>query len=158
MPSQILLNLIIAFVWMFLQNSWNAVTLLSGYLIGLALLYLLRGFLSKPFYLKKVLAIISLFLLFLKELILSTVTVTKQIVRPKLNIQPGIFAYKTELKTDWEITTLACLITLTPGTLSLDVSMGGDIIYIHAMDIPDAKEAVEQIKNTFEKAIMEVTR
>lgn len=158
MPAQILLNLIIAFVWMFLKNDWTAVQFVIGYLIGMGLLFLLRRFLPTPFYIKKIIAIFSLFILFMKELLLSSITVLKQVLRPKLDIRPGIFALPTDLKSDWEITLLACLITLTPGTLTLDISIEGNILYIHAMDLPDEQEAILQIKDSFEKAIMEVSR
>jgi multicomponent Na+:H+ antiporter subunit E len=53
---------------------------------------------------------------------------------------------------------LSNLITLTPGTLVVDVSPDNKILYIHAIDIDDAKETIDSIKNTFEKAIMEVSR
>lgn len=73
-------------------------------------------------------------------------------------MKPGIFALRTELQTDWEITILANLITLTPGTLVIDVSPDNKTLYIHAMDIDDVDDAINSIKNTFEKAIMEVSR
>lgn len=107
---------------------------------------------------KRIWAIVKLLVLFLKELFLSSYSVLKHIVRPKRTYRPGIFAYETELKRDWEITLLSCLICLTPGTLTLDVSRDGRILYIHAMDIDDVDEASDQIKRTFEKAILEVTR
>lgn len=157
MPFQILLNLLIAFVWMSL-TTWNTPSFFLGFLIGLALIFTLRRFFHYEFYLIKVLAIIKLLLLFLKEIVLSNIMVAKHVISPKLNIRPGIFAFPTELKSDWEITILACLITLTPGTLTLEVSPKGNILYIHAIDIPDAEEVILQIKNSFEKAIMEVTR
>lgn len=87
---------------------------------------------------------------------LSNLAVLKVIFQPKLNIQPGIFALETKLKEDWEITLLANLITLTPGTLVVDVSEDNKTLYIHAMDIGDVDEAVESIRQSFEKAIMEV--
>lgn len=157
MPFQILLNLIIAFVWISL-TTWNTPSFFLGFLIGLALIFTLRRFFHYKFYLIKVLAIIKLLLLFLKEIVLSNIMVAKHVISPKLNIRPGIFAFPTELKSDWEITILACLITLTPGTLTLEVSPKGNILYIHAIDIPDAEEVILQIKNSFEKAIMEVSR
>lgn len=158
MAIQILLNLTIAFVWMFLKNSWGPVDFAVGYIVGLACIFVLRRFIPYPFYLQKVWAIIKLLMLFLKELVLSNLTVIGHIIRPKLNIKPGIFALKTDLTSDWEITALACLITLTPGTLTLEISSSNRILYIHAMNIDDADELEEQIKGTFEKAIMEVTR
>lgn len=157
MPFQILLNLLIAFVWMFLNNSWAANTFIAGYLIGLGLIFLLRRFIPTPST-SKTMAILALILLFLKELILSNFAVMKLILQPKLTMKPGIIALPTELTRDWEISTLACLITLTPGTVTVDLSLEGDVLYIHAMDIQDAEEVIAQIKNTFEKAILEVSR
>lgn len=108
--------------------------------------------------LKRAWAVVKLFVLFNKELFVSSYAVLVQILKPKLSIRPGIFAMKTELKSNWEITLLSCLICLTPGTLTLDISGDGETLYIHAMDIEDAEQLSQQIKNTFEKAIMEVTR
>ncbi|MNO01114.1 Na(+)/H(+) antiporter subunit E [compost metagenome] len=53
---------------------------------------------------------------------------------------------------------LSCLICLTPGTLTLDVSGDGKTLYIHAIDIADAEALAAQIRGSFEQAIMEVTR
>lgn len=75
-----------------------------------------------------------------------------------MDMQPGIIALPTDLRSNWEITLLANLITLTPGTLSVDVSADNNFIYIHAMDLPDVDETINQIKGTFEKAIKDVTR
>lgn len=158
MPFQIIINLLIAVTWMFLNNEWTGVSFTLGYILGLVLLFVLRRFLNARFYLINIYAIVRLFLIFLRELILSNIVVIKQILSPKLDIRPGIFALPTELKSDWEITTLACLITLTPGTLVIDISDDNKTLYIHAMDIPDAEETIAQIKNTFEKAIMEVSK
>ncbi|AJY73956.1 Na+/H+ antiporter subunit E [Paenibacillus beijingensis] len=158
MALQILLNLVVAVVWMFLSGEWSYPRFAVGYLLGMALIGLLHRFWPEGFYMKRVWAVVKLLLLFLKELVVSSFTVMGQIVRPKLNIRPGIFAYATELKSDWEVTLLSCLICLTPGTLTLDVSRDGRTLYIHAMDIEDTELLSKQIKGTFEKAIMEVTR
>lgn len=158
MALQLLLNLIIAFVWMFLFNEWSFQRFVVGYLLGVMLIGLLNRFWPHEFYMKRLWAIVKLLLLFVKELLISSFAVMVQIVKPRLSIRPGIFALKTELKSDWEITILSCLICLTPGTLTIDVSKDGQILYIHAMDIEDADELSKQIKETFEKAILEVTR
>jgi multicomponent Na+:H+ antiporter subunit E len=158
MARQLLLNLLLAFIWMFLHNSWDPASFLIGYLLGLAMLYLLRRFLPNTFYFSKVLATVSLVLLFLKELLLSGISVIKLLLNPKMEFRPGIFAFHTQLKSNIEITLLANLITLTPGTLTIEVSTEGNVLYIHAMDISDVEEVSDQIRNTFEKAIMEVTR
>ncbi|WP_163526427.1 Na+/H+ antiporter subunit E [Halobacillus ihumii] len=158
MPFQIVINLILAVMWMFLSETYNFKTFLVGYLLGIALLFLLQRFIPDAFYLRKVGKVFNLILLFIRELVLSNIDIVKHVYRPKLDIQPGIFALPTELKSNWEITLLANLITLTPGTLSLVISDDYSVIYVHAMDIADVEESITEIKETFEKAIMEVTR
>ncbi|CAM3908341.1 Na+/H+ antiporter subunit E [Mesobacillus thioparans] len=158
MAFQILLNFILAFVWMFLKTSYSPASFFVGYFFGLLIIYIFRRFFNSRFYLLRVVAVVNLFYIFNKELILSNIEVLKAVLRPKLNIKPGIFAFPTELNQDWEITMLANLITLTPGTLVVDISDDNKILYVHAMDISDADEAIQSIKNTFEKAIMEVSR
>ncbi|WP_421381072.1 Na+/H+ antiporter subunit E [Bacillus salacetis] len=158
MAFQILLNFFLAFLWMFLQVSFTSTSFIIGYILGLIITFAFRRFFNSRFYMYRVFAVISLLLLFLKELVLSNIAVLKTILKPKLDIKPGIFALPTELKTDWEITLLANLITLTPGTLVVDISYDNKILYIHTIDIDDVDEAVDDIKNSFEKAIMEVSR
>ncbi|WP_210365726.1 Na+/H+ antiporter subunit E [Bacillus sp. REN3] len=158
MAFQILLNFILAFVWMFLKTSYTPATFFVGYFFGLLIIYIFRRFFTSRFYLLRVVAVLKLILIFMRELVLSNIEVLKVILSPKLDIKPGIFAFPTELKKDWEITTLANLITLTPGTLVVEVSPDNKILYVHAMDISDADEAIRGIKDSFEKAIMEVSR
>lgn len=158
MAIQILLNFIVAVVWTFISGSFTAEKFIIGWLIGAILLYLMRRFLSERFYFARIWAMIKLILLFLKELVLSNISVMKLVIQPKLSVSPSIFAYPTELKSDWEITLLSILITLTPGTLVLDVSEDQKTLFIHALHADEVDEAVDSIKNTFEKAIMEVSR
>lgn len=158
MFGQILLNLFIALLWMSLHNSWHLSTLIVGYLVGLLLIFALRRFNHQQFYFRRVLAIVRLLLLFFKELVLSSFFVLKEILRPTARIKPGIIAVPTHLRSDWELTVFSMLITLTPGTLTLEISEKRDILFIHTMDIADTELVVKQIKNTFESAIMEVTR
>jgi multicomponent Na+:H+ antiporter subunit E len=108
--------------------------------------------------LRKVWAIVKLLVLFNKELLVSGIAVLIEVIRPRIKVRPGIIKLDTELKTDFEITLLACLICLTPGTLTLDVSRDGSSLFIHAMNINESEDLAAQIKNSFEKAILEVTR
>ncbi|QSF46871.1 Na+/H+ antiporter subunit E [Paenibacillus tianjinensis] len=158
MALQILFNLLIAFLWMLLNTNSSGASFIVGYVLGIAILLILRKSWTRPFYLRRLWAMLKLLLIFARELFISNFVVIGHILRPKLAIRPGIFAYETELTSAWEVTLLSCLICLTPGTLTLDVSGDGKTLYIHAIDIADAEELAEQIKGTFEHAIMEVTR
>ncbi|PZX04773.1 multisubunit sodium/proton antiporter MrpE subunit [Psychrobacillus insolitus] len=158
MAFQILVNLIIAVTWMFLSISFKPTTFIVGYLLGLFMLFFLRKSFSTRFYMEKVWAIIKLVLLFLKELTLSNISVLKLIIKPEMPIRPAIFAMPTVLEKDWEITLLSSLITLTPGTIVIDISDDNKTLYIHSIDFEDIDDAVKSIQDTFEKAILEVSR
>jgi len=158
MALQLLLNIFIAFTWMFLGANYTFGSFFGGYLVGLFIIFMMRRFFPRRFYLINVYAAIKLLFIFIRELILSNIAILKVILKPKLDIKPGIFALPTELTKDWEITVLANLITLTPGTLVIDISDDNKLLYIHAMDLENVEEAIHDIKNSFEKAIMEVGR
>ncbi|HAM80575.1 Na+/H+ antiporter subunit E [Ornithinibacillus bavariensis] len=158
MPFQILVNLFIAFLWMFLQDEWNFLAFLSGYIIGIIILFFMRRFYQKPFYLFFVWAALKLFYVFGRELLSSAVVVIKQILRPKINVTPGIFRIDTDLEGDVEITLLSLLICLTPGSVVMEVTPDGKSLYVHAMDIPESKNSVLKSQVVFERAIKDVTR
>lgn len=100
-------------------------------------------------------AALLLAMLFIKELALSAYRVALQVIRPKLVLRPGIFAFPLALERDFEITLLANLITLTPGTLSVDVSGDRKILYVHALDCSDPAALKRDIADGFERRIRE---
>lgn len=158
MAFQLLLNFFIAIIWMFVNGPFSAKTFIIGYLIGLILIIIARRFFSERLYFFRLWSMIKLIFLFLKELISSNIAVLKVVLRPKLDIQPMIFALPIDLEENWEITLLSNLITLTPGTLVMHVSDDQKTLYVHALDDDDVNHAIYSIKNTFEKAIKEVSR
>jgi len=158
MAQQLLLNFILAFVWMFLVDAFDVSSFIIGYVIGLGIVFALRRYFSTTFYVMPLLTIGKLALIFIKELLLANWAVLKIVLSPSLNMKPCIFALPLEVKKDWEITLLSSLITLTPGTFVMDVSDDKQLIYIHTIDAPDVDEAVRQIKTSFERTILEVSR
>src|SRR5699024_12210129 len=92
-----------------------------------------RRFFGGQFYLIRLYSIIKLLFLFISELLQSSVVVIRHILSPKINIEPGIFTYKTVLERDWEVTTLALLLTLTHGSVVMEINSEGNTFYIHEM-------------------------
>lgn len=160
MSAQFILNLFIAFLWVLFKDEdvFRFETFVAGFIIGIAIVFLMRRFFGERFYLHRLYSVIKLIFIFHWELFLSTIVVIKQILRPKIDIKPGIFTYKTVLRGEWEVPTLALLLTLTPGSVVMEISPDGNTFYIHAMDIERYQSDLERSLKTFEKAIMEVTR
>lgn len=158
MAFQLLLNIFLAFVWMILSNNFSASGLLVGFLLGLIAIVTMRRFFNERLYIGRLWASIKLTVLFLKELVLANIAVLKVVLKPQLTMEPAFFKYETELTKDWEITLLSSLITLTPGTVVVHVSDDAKSLYIHAIDIGDVEQTIDSIRNSFEKAILEVSR
>jgi multicomponent Na+:H+ antiporter subunit E len=73
-------------------------------------------------------------------------------------MKPGIIAVPLDAETDFEITLLANLITMTPGTLSLDLSDDRKTLYVHAMYITDPEKIRHSIKHDLERRVLAVLR
>lgn len=160
MPAQFLLNLFIALLWVLFKDEdiFRFPTFVAGFMIGIAIVLLMHRFFGGKFYLIRLYAIIKLVLIFISETLQSAVPVIKEVLKPTINIKPGIFRYETILDTEWEVTTLALLLTLTPGSVVMEVTPEGNVFYVHAMDIVRFRGDLEKSLARFEKAIMEVTR
>jgi len=140
------------------EDKLKFTTFFTGFLVGTGIIFLMHRFFGSQFYLKRLFSVVKLLFIFISELTKSSLLVLTQILRPRLKIKPGIFKYETVLRSDLEITMISLLLTLTPGSVVMEVMSEGNIMYVHAMDVENERDAIlNQLKN-FEKAIMEVTR
>lgn len=151
-----LLNILLALVWIILTGQFNPVNFVSGFVLGYLLLWLVQRVLGPSNYFKKVYQVIGFVLFFIWALIRANLRVAYEVVTPPHTMRPGIVAVPLEVKTDAAITLLANLISLTPGTLSLDVSADRRVIYVHTMYVDDVEEFRREIKEGFERRVLEV--
>ncbi|MCG6916678.1 MAG: Na+/H+ antiporter subunit E [Deltaproteobacteria bacterium] len=151
-------NLLLALMWEAMTGRTDAANLLLGFALGYGILWWLRPLLGTTQYFKKLPESIRFTFFFLRELIHSNFRVAWDVVTPKSRRKPGIIAIPLDARSDIEITFLANLITLTPGTLSLDVSDDRNVLYVHGMFVEDPQRMREQIKNGFERRVLELLR
>jgi multicomponent Na+:H+ antiporter subunit E len=96
--------------------------------------------------------------LFIWECIKANIDVAYRVAHPNLPINPGIVKVKTTLKSDTALTFLANSITLTPGTMSVDIDQENGFLYIHWIDVKDKdiEKATEIIVKTFEDVLKRI--
>lgn len=154
----VVLVIVLSLVWAAVTGSFTLLNLLLGAAIGAGATLVIRDKVDKPFILRRLGRVLRLVLLFVYELLLSAWRVAVLVASPNMHakLKPAIFAYPLTVTTDQQITLLANLITLTPGTLSLDVSEDRSVIYVHALEMGDKDEAIRAIKEGFEAKIIEV--
>lgn len=149
------INLLMAFIWAAITGSATLHNLIFGFVLSMLTLGLIREQINGIGYMTRSLRFLSLMLLFLVELAKSAWKVAVTVLSPDMNLQPGIFAYPLKVERDFEITLLANLITLTPGTLSVDVSDDRKTLYVHALDCADVEGTIRDIAEGFERKILE---
>lgn len=148
-------------VWMALTEDFSAGNFLVGILISSLVLWVAHPAgegVPVVFYLRKGWRWFRFACFFLGELILASLRITWDILTPRHRMRPAILAIPLDIATDEEITTLANLITLTPGTLSLDVSADRRVLYIHAMYVEDVEQFRTSIKRRLERRVKDLFR
>lgn len=156
--STAFLIVILALVWAGISGNFSGLNLLFGGLTGGLAVFLLRDSLAGPVATRRLRRMLSLSVLFIWELMVSAVRVAAVVIRPDIAkaVRPAIVAVPISLKSDVEITLLANLVTLTPGTLSVDVSPDKSVLYVHALYMDDREAMIADIANGFEKKVREV--
>ncbi len=158
MLVEILLTLVLALVWVGLTGELTLATFVVGLLLGVIIINLFgkRTLTVLKLNIRHIIPLIQLFFIFLFELLMANLTVLAKVFSPKLNIKPGIIKVPVEVEGPFWITTLANMITLTPGTLTVEVSPDNKYFYVHCLNIDNEDSIVSDIKGTFEKKIQEV--
>ena len=159
--KNIVISSVILFVfWVLLNNSFELINLLIGAGLSLILSFLFCRSCNVFGDVKLtpgafIYTIIYLFV-FLGELIKSNLDVARRVVTPALPIKPGIVEVKTSLQSPMARMILANSITLTPGTLTVDIQ--NDQLFIHWIEVKtaDQQQATEQIVRKFEKYLEKI--
>jgi multicomponent Na+:H+ antiporter subunit E len=152
----LLANVLLALAWVALTGHFSAANLGAGFALGFAILWLGTRLGGPTRYFRQVREVIVFVLFVAWELVLANLRVAYHILAPLDRMRPGIVAVPLDLRSDAEITMLANLVTLTPGTLSLDVSASRRVLYIHTLALGDPDTFRAGVKAGYERRVQEV--
>ncbi|MRS04639.1 Na+/H+ antiporter subunit E, partial [bacterium] len=100
--------------------------------------------------------IVEFILYFLKELVIANLRLMITILSPRMKLRPGVVEISLDLREDIPIVLLVNLISLTPGTLGLDVASDRSAYFVHTLWLDDPEQFEANIKNGFERRIQEI--
>lgn len=152
------INLALAVGWAALFSAFTLSSLATGFAVGYGILWVLAPLFGDGRYCRRLFDLVRLVLFFLWDLLISSLQVAWDVITPTQRSQPGIIAVPIEARTDLEITTLANLVSLTPGTLSLDLDSDHKTLYVHAMFVDDPETIRRDIKTGMERRVLEALR
>jgi multicomponent Na+:H+ antiporter subunit E len=150
-------NILLAFAWAAMTGEFSLASLLTGLVLGFFALWLsapLTGI--ERLYFVRIYRIVRLALYFLYELTLSSLRVAWDVIRPFPRNRPALVEVPLDVQSDIEILLLTNLISLTPGTLSVDVMPDRKTLVVHAMFAEDHEAVVAELKNGMERLVAEV--
>ncbi|MEL6330890.1 MAG: Na+/H+ antiporter subunit E [Planctomycetota bacterium] len=156
--SLFIANVLLALIWATVFGEFTPWNFIVGLIVAhLALRLAIRN--PRSAYFRKVGTTIALIFFFIKELIVANFLMVKYTLSPLNKLSPGILAVPLKPgMSDLEITVLANMVTLTPGTLSMDVSEDRRALFVHFMHIEDKDAAIRDVKDGFERRLLAVTR
>lgn len=152
------INLLLSFVWAALFGDFSIASLVVGFAVGYFTLWVMQPVFGESRYCGSFTRMVSLILFFFWELLVSSVQVAWDVITPMQKSQPGIIGVPMEANTDIEITVLANLVSLTPGSLSLDISDDRKTLFVHAMFIDDPELFRQTLKHGMERRVLEALR
>ena len=148
-------NLVFAVIWAALSGAITAGSLATGFALGYLALWMIRPLTGSSTYSFRVYAWARLVVLFHWELILSSVQVAYDVLTPRHRARPALLKMPLDVKSDAGILLVTNLITLTPGTLSLDVSEDRKTLLIHAMFADDPEDLIARLKSGMERWVID---
>jgi multicomponent Na+:H+ antiporter subunit E len=156
--------LILAGCWMLLQDSYSLGSFAAGLILAGIVLAMLPAPVVDLIHIQRdrPYGLVGWFgrfarlvVYFLYEMLRANAQVSALVLRRRIRLQPGILAMPLKCTSPGQVTLLAMLITLTPGTVSVDVSPDEDVLYIHTIDAVNADETL-RVPRRFEQMVMEV--
>ena len=131
--------------WLLLMNSLSFGNLLMGLVLGVIIPWLTHVFWPASRYRLRV-----------GKLVLANLQVARLILGPRRDLRPAFVNYPLTLESDFSISVLASTISLTPGTVSADISADRKWLLIHGLDVGDEVALIEQIRLRYEEPIREI--
>jgi len=157
MVKQFLMNLLLSFIWVALTGSMYYSNFLFGYLLGFLILWIMNRNETDQRYFYRVPKIIGFVFYFLYEMLVANLQVAYDVITPKYFFKPGIVRFPMKATSDVEINLLAMFISLTPGTILLDISEDKKSVFIHVMYLDDKEKFISRMRNS-ERKILDILR
>ncbi|GGH32764.1 multisubunit potassium/proton antiporter, PhaE subunit [Cribrihabitans marinus] len=151
------LTLLLTAVWMLLANSLSLNSLLFGLFLGIVIPAITRPYWPNRPQLRNWPMIAEYLLVVLWDIVMANIAVARIILfKRDADRQPVWICVPLDLRSPEAITVLAGTITMTPGTLTADLSAKGHNLLVHCLDAPDPDAVRDEIKNRYERRLKEI--
>lgn len=152
-----LLSVLLAIFWLFLNQSASPGQIIIGIFLGIGGALALSTLRPPTLRVRNAKAIITLAAMVLRDIVRSNIAVAKLIVQPeKPGCISGFMTINLDMRSQYGLATLACIVTSTPGTLWVSFDAATGTLLIHVLDLVDEETWVKTIKHGYERLLMEI--
>lgn len=154
-PSPIL-SLMLWLLWLLLNNDFSLAQALLGLLFAWLVPLLTRPFwLSRPT-VRRPGKLLVFLLLVHRDIVVANIAVARLILGSPSHLKPAFVEVPLDLDNELLITVLASIVSLTPGTVSADISADHRTLLVHGLDVDDPETLVATIKQRYEAPLKEI--
>lgn len=153
---QPLLSASLLALWLLLNNSLTPAQLLLGALLAWLLPAITAPFWPQPVRLRRPLLAVRLLARVLVDIVVANLEVARRILGPESALTPCFVWVPLDIGQPWGIAALAEIITLTPGTVSAQLTADRRFLLVHALNETDPEALVATIKARYERPLMEI--
>ncbi|MCP8897954.1 Na+/H+ antiporter subunit E [Gilvimarinus xylanilyticus] len=151
-----LLSVFMLGLWLLMNNTIAPGHWVLGAILAWAIPFFTQEFWPQSMVIAKPFKAVRFLLLVLWDIVIANVQVAFLIMGPRKKLQPAFMRIPLDLKQDFTITLLANTISLTPGTVSVDLQMEDGYLLVHGLDVKDIDTTIAEIKNRYEKPLKEI--
>lgn len=151
-----LFSLVLLLIWLLLFNSIAPGVILLGILLSLLIPWLTTDFWPERIHFRYSLSIVKFIAAVLVDIVIANLVVAALILNPWRALHPRFIKLTLALRDPFAITLLANTISLTPGTVSADLSPDRRILLIHCLNLDDETALIEHIKHRYETPLKEI--
>lgn len=150
------LSLFMLVLWLLLANDVNVGQALLGSILAWLIPWLTQGFWPESLRMRRPLVLIKFLLVVVWDIIIANLILAVRILGPINKLQPAFMRVPLDIEHEFTITLFASAISLTPGTVSADLSMDGRYLLVHSLHVTDIDAAIAQMKARYEAPLKEV--
>ena len=154
-PHPILTGVLLI-IWLLLNNTMAAGHILLGAILAIIIPLLTASFWPEKVRIASPMILFKFIIMVLWDILIANMMIAKLVVGRNDKLQPAFFRVKLDIKTPLGVSILANTISLTPGTVSCDLSVDRRYLLVHALHTDNPAENIEQIKQRYEAPLIKV--
>lgn len=151
-----LLTLLLTLAWLLLNNSLSLGQLLLGLFLGWGIPLLCQDFLLRTPRLRRPGLLLRYMLVVLYDIVVANLHVARLVLGRPEALRPAFIEVPIDIEDEFLLTLLACVVSLTPGTVSSGLSGDRKTLLLHGLDVPDKDEVIRQVKTRYEAPLKEI--